>query len=201
MANLYFRYATMNAGKSYDLIKVANNYEEKGVKVLTLKPSIDTKEKNYISSRIGIKREADYLIDGSIIELLTGKLDDVSCIFVDEAQFLTAKQVDELDIISKVLDIPVVCYGLRVNFQNKMFEGSKRLMELADELSQIETMCECGNIARSVGRKVSGEYVSSGDEVIIDGEDDIEYVPLCEECYLKKVKKLNFNKIKQKIKR
>jgi len=192
----------MNAGKSIDLIRTAYNYEENGFKVLVLKPLVDTKDGDYISSRVGLKRKADYLIEGSIFELLKGRLADVNCILVDEAQFLNKSQVDELFIITKALDIPVITYGLRLNFKGEMFEGSKRLTELGDSLSEIATICECGNIARMVGRKVNGKYMIEGSEVLIDGSNDkVEYVPLCGKCYFEKVLKKDFKVLKKELNR
>lgn len=200
MAKLNFKYATMNAGKSIDLIRTAYNYEENGFKVLVMKPSIDTKADDYVISRIGISRKVDYLIDGSVYEILKGNLDDVKCILIDEAQFLSSSQVDELYMISKAFDIPVIAFGLKVNFKGELFEGSKRLVELGEDLSEIPTMCGCGEIARMVGRKVNGEYVLEGNEIIIDGSSDIiEYVPLCGKCYLEKVLNKDLNKIYKKM--
>lgn len=192
MAKLNFKYSTMNSGKTLDLIRTAYNYTENGYKVIVLKPSIDTKGEDYIVSRVGLKRKVDYLIekDDNIIEKIKTNLVDCSCILVDEAQFLTKKQVDELFLISKKFDIDVICYGLRLNFKMEAFEGSKRLLEIAEELDEIKTMCKCGNVARYVGRKVNGKYVTDGEEVVIDGTDNVTYVPMCGDCYLEKVKKL-----------
>jgi thymidine kinase len=200
MAKLHFKYATMNSGKTIDLIRTAYNYEENGAKVLILKPKIDTKGDDKISSRIGLERKVDYLVsyDESVLETLKGKLNDVKCILVDEAQFLSKVQIDELNLITKSLNIPVLCYGLRVNFKNELFNGSKRLMEVSDELEPLLTLCECTEIARFVGRKVNGEYTLDGEEVLIDGSDkNVEYVPLCGKCFLKKVKKIDLDSIKK----
>lgn len=201
MAKLHFNYATMNAGKSIEVIKTAYNYEENGFKILILKPKIDTKDGDYISSRVGLRRKADILIDknDSMIDLLKGKINDLYAILIDEVQFLTKDQIEELFLISKTCDVPVICYGLRLNFKGEAFEGSKRLLELSDVLEELPTICECGKIARMVGRKVNGEYVTEGDEIIIDGSSNIEYVPLCGDCYLEKVKKLNFKKFVKKV--
>lgn len=202
MAKLHFKYATMNSGKTIDLIRTAYNYEENNAKVLVLKPKIDTKGENKISSRIGLERKVDYLItyDSSILVILKGKLDDIKCILVDEAQFLSKEQIDELNLITKSMDIPVLCYGLRVNFKNELFNGSKRLMEVSDELEPLFTLCECTEIARFVGRKVNNEYKIDGEEIIIDGTDsNITYVPLCGKCYLEKVKKINLKQIKYNL--
>ena len=167
-----------------------------------MKPKIDTKGDNKITSRVGLERKVDFLIDkdSSIIDVLTGNLEDVRCILVDESQFLNRNQIDDLNIISKAKNIPVLCYGLRVNFKNELFEGSKRLMEVADELEPLYTLCGCTEIARFVGRKVNNEFTTSGDEVVIDGStDNVEYVPLCGKCYLKKVLKLDLDDINKKI--
>lgn len=197
MAKLNFKYATMNSGKTIDLIRTAYNYEENGYKVLVVKPKIDTKANNFISSRSGLERKVDYLIEehDNIVHLLKDLLNDIACIFVDEAQFLTEKQIDELFLITKQLDITVICYGLRTNFQMNAFSGSKRLLEISEELEELKTMCRCGNIARYVGRKEKGIFVTTGEEVVIDGSsNDVEYVPMCGECYLTKVKKINLRK-------
>lgn len=201
MAKLNYKYATMNSGKTLDLIRTAHNYEENGFKVIVLKPAIDTKGNKCITSRVGVKREVNFLIgqDEKIVEILKGKLNEITCIFVDEAQFLSKRQIDELFLISHMTDIEVICYGLRTNFKMEAFEGSKRLLETADELEELKTMCHCGKIARYVGRKVNNDYVLDGEEVIIDGETNIEYIPLCGECYLKEVRKIDKEKVKKMI--
>lgn len=193
MAKLKFIYASMNSGKTLDLLRTVNNYEENKFKALVIKPKIDSKGANYIVSRTGLKRKVDYLIgkNDSITKILKRKLKSCKAIFVDEAQFLTKEQVDELFLITKKYNIDVICYGLRVNFKMEAFEGSKRLLEIAEELQELKTMCKCGNIARYVGRKVNGRYKSSGDEVVIDGTKNVVYVPLCGTCYLKKVKSID----------
>ena len=192
MAKLHFKYATMNAGKSIDLMRTAYNYEENGFKVLVMKPKIDTKAGDFISSRIGMERKVDILIDkeDNILSLLKRKFNDLYCIFVDEAQFLKENQVNDLYKVSKFYDIPVICYGLRVNFKGKYFEGSRRLLEISDVLEELPTICNCGSIARMVGRKINGKFVLEGDEVIIDGTTNVKYVPLCGKCYLEKVLKI-----------
>lgn len=202
MAKLNFKYATMNSGKTLDLIRTAHNYEENGYNVLLLKSAIDTKGKTYIESRVGLKRQVDYLIEknDNIIDKVSSNLKDITCIFVDEVQFLSEKQIDELFLISKVFDIDVICYGLRLNFMMEAFEGSKRLLEIAEELEELKTICKCGNIARYVGRKVNGNYVLKGDEIVIDGTDNVEYIPLCGDCYLKDVKKIDYVKVKRLVK-
>lgn len=201
MAKMHFKYASMNSGKSIDLIRTAYNYEENGYKVLILKPAIDTKGEDSITSRVGLSKKADMLLlySDSVLEKLKNKLDNISCILIDEAQFLSTKQVEDLFLISKACDIPVLCYGLRTNFKMESFAGSKRLLEVSDVLEEITTLCKCGEIARYVARKVGDKYVQDGEEVVIDGTENITYIPLCGKCYLEKVNKINLNEIKQML--
>lgn len=203
MAKLLFKYATMNSGKTIDLLRTAYNYEENNGIVLILKPKVDTKGEDKISSRIGIERKVDYLVcyDDELFELLKGKLNNVNVILVDEAQFLSKKQIEDLSIITKVMDIDVICYGLRVNFRGELFKGSQKLLEEADALDELVTLCECRKVARFVGRKVDGIYKLDGPEIIIDGSrKEVQYVPLCKECYFKKVKNIDFDKLKEILK-
>ena len=190
MSKLYFRYGAMNCGKTTNLLQVAHNYEERGMRVLLLKPSIDTKANTKVSSRIGVEREVDHLV--LPYENLKGYLslikDKTECIIVDEAQFLTEKQVDELFIFSKLTSIPVICYGLRADFRSELFPGSKRLFELADNIEELYTICRCGKKARFNARIVNGEFTLEGSQVAIDGE--VNYESLCGKCYLRKVKKI-----------
>lgn len=201
MAKMHFKYASMNSGKSIDLIRTAHNYEENGYKVIVIKSALDTKAEDAISSRIGLERKVDYLLlySESILEKLKGKLKDIACILVDEAQFLSTNQVSELFTVSKACNIPVICYGLRNNFKMESFAGSKKLLETADVLEELTTLCACGQIARYVGRKVGNNFVTEGDEIIIDGTENIEYVPLCGTCYLKKVQKMDLEEIKKEL--
>lgn len=203
MAKMHFKYAAMNSGKSIDLIRTAHNYEENGYQVMVIKPIIDIKGGENISSRIGLQRKADLLIlySDRLLDKLKGKLKNISCILVDESQFLSTSQVDELFIISKACNIPVICYGLRINFKMESFAGSKRLLEIADVLEELTTLCSCSNIARYVGRKVGNIFVEEGEEIIIDGTENIEYVPLCGKCYLEKVKKMDLEIIKNNLTR
>ena len=202
MAKLLFKYATMNSGKTVDLLRTAYNYEENDGKVFILKPKVDTKGDDCLVSRLGQKRKVDLVVfyDDDLFTLLKGKLKNIDVIFVDEAQFFSKKQIEDLSIISKVMNIDVICYGLRINFKGKMFEGSKKLFEVADAIDELVTLCKCRNIARFVGRKINGVFDLEGPEIIIDGSNpDVEYVPLCKECYLKEVKKIDFEKIKEKL--
>ena len=202
MAKLHFKYGTMNSGKSLDIIKTIHNYEENGFKILLLKPHIDTKGSEQIVSRAMTNgRTADLLIkeDASMIDLIVDRItSDLKCIFIDEAQFLTPNQVKELFVITKALDISVICYGLRNNFMMKAFPGSAALLEIAEVLEELPTICGCGKTARYVGRSVDGEFVTSGAEVVIDGSDSkVEYIPMCGKCYLEKVNKIDLGKVKK----
>ena len=202
MAKLIFKYSTMNSGKTIDLIRTVHNYEENNYKVLVLKPIVDTKGNDNIKTRVGLERKVDFLIkeNDSIIELLKGKLENIECIFIDEAQFLKPNQIDELFLITKSVNIPVICYGLRNNFKLESFEGSRRLLEIADTLEEFKTLCYCGDIARYVGRQVNGKYVVEGDEILIDGQKDVKYIPLCGKHYLENVTKIDLEKIKEDLK-
>lgn len=199
MAKLSFKYATMNSGKTIDLIRTAYNYEENGFRVLVMKPKQDTKGNRSLDSRIGLKRLVDILIsdDTNIIEEIQNKYTgDLKCILVDEAELLSKEKIDELYVATKVFDIPIICYGLRTNFKMEGFKGATRLLEIAENLEEIKTLCACGNIARFAGRKVNGEYTSDGPEILIDGTlENVKYVPLCGDCYLTKVKKINYKKL------
>lgn len=184
MAKLYFRYGAMNCGKSTAIIQVAHNYEEKNKKVILIKPSADTKGSNKVVNRSGLKRTADVLLqaDEQISKYIKK---DIAAILVDEAQFLSPEQVNELYKITKNLDIPVLCYGLRCDFQMNGFPGSTRLLEIADDIEELKTICECGKKATQNLRKSNGVPTFSGSQVAIDGENEITYESVCGNCYLK----------------
>ena len=190
MSKLYFRYGAMNCGKSAALMQVAHNYEENGKKVFVVKPSIDTKADDRLSSRIGIERKVDLLIaPEESFEKYYDNLSVIDCVLVDEAQFLTPKQVEELWIFSKMYDVPVICYGLKTDFQSYLFTGSKRLLELADQLDELVTICSCGKKAKFNARFVNGSFAYEGESVVIDGaNEDTVYKPMCGNCYSKKMK-------------
>lgn len=189
MAKLYFRYGAMNCGKSTMILQTAYNYEERDQKVIIIKSSIDTKGGSNIVSRIGLERKVDELIgpNESVIKKTKKYFKKISCILVDEAQFLTGDQAFELFIITKEYDIPVICYGLKADFKTNLFTGSKRLLEIADEFTELPTICRCGKKARFNARKVNGKFVFEGDQVAIDEMDDVTYESLCGKCYLEKV--------------
>lgn len=188
MAKLYFRYGAMNSGKTTAMLQVAHNYEEKGMKVLLLKPSIDTKGYDRVISRLGIDRKVDFLVSNidSLKVLLEPFRKSVHCIIIDEVQFLKKFQIDELFYISNIWDIPVICYGLRTDFLMNGFEGSERLLLIAHSIEELKTICECGKKAITNGRKINGKFVFSGEQCVIDGEENVSYEPLCGKCFIKK---------------
>ena len=185
MSKLYFRYGAMSSGKTAALLQVAYNYERQGMKVIVVKPSIDTKAQDKVSSRIGIERPGDVLLGPTECLIDKMELKKPHAIIVDEAQFLTRAQVDELYTFTKVYDIPVLCYGLRCDFQMNGFEGSTRLLEIADDIEELKTICRCGAKATQNLRKINGEPVFEGKQVIIDDHTQVEYEGVCGKCYLK----------------
>lgn len=182
---LYFRYGAMNSGKSTALLQAAHNYEERGQKVLILKPELDTKDGAKVSSRLGVSRECDYLITNDLFNniLHNFNLEDYDCILVDEVQFLKKEDIDDLMKIVVLYDIPVMCYGLRLDFAGNGFEGSIRLLEIADYLEELRTICRCGSKATYNIRKVDGVPVFDGDVVVIDNNKSIEYEGVCAKCF------------------
>jgi len=187
MSKLYFRYGAMNSGKSTALMQVAYNYEERGQKVVVIKSVLDTKGSNKLVSRIGLERNVDFLLkqdDNIFSKAKQFKKDNIACILVDEAQFLHPNQVFDLYKITKMYDIPVICYGLRSDFKTIGFPGSIRLFEIADEMEELITICRCGKRAKLNGRKVNGKFVHEGDQIVIDEVGDVTYESLCGKCYL-----------------
>ena len=209
MAKLYFRYGAMNSGKSTALLQAAYNYEERGQRVLLAKPSLDTKGADQIVSRLGVTRDVDVLVPaearlrelftqyaqaepaGSLLEgtalgqdpTLRGQVKPVACLLVDEAQFLTADQVDDLLRIAVLDGVPVLAYGIRTDFRTRSFTGSARLMDIAHSLEELKTVCRCGRKAVFNTRRIGDEIVLEGDQVAIDGEQ-VWYESLCAACYL-----------------
>jgi thymidine kinase len=193
MAKLYFRYGAMNSGKSTALLQAAYNYEERDQSVVLAKPRIDTKGDQTIVSRLGVTRTVDFTIDESDdvytrfqahrASLLHVRRRDVACLLVDEAQFLTPQQVDDLLRIAIREDIPVLAYGIRTDFQTVAFPGSRRLLEIAHSLEELKTICRCGRKAVFNARSIDGVFVFDGDQVAIDGVD-VAYESLCGACYL-----------------
>ena len=190
MSKLYFRYGAMNSGKSTNLMQVAHNYEERGMRVVLIKPSTDKKGGDKLVSRLGVERKVDLLInDEQNIYEETKRWEEneykIDCILVDEVQFLKSHQIDELFEIAVCLDIPVICYGLRTDFKMQGFEGSTRLLLLAHSIEELKTICKCGRKAVLNGRRINGKFVFEGEQVAIDNVDNVEYESLCGHCYFK----------------
>ncbi len=190
MAKLYFRYGAMNSGKSTALMQVAHNYEERGMRVLILKPSIDTKGGERLVSRLGVERRVDLAVRPEMDPLRLVR-DDIeahgplACVLTDESQFFTAWQAERLFLVTVECGVPVICYGLRTDFSLQGFPGSTRLLELAHNIEEMKTICHCGRKAMFNGRKVGGAFVFEGDQVAIDTENDVTYESLCPQCYFR----------------
>jgi thymidine kinase len=190
MSKLYFRYGAMNSGKSTHLMQVAHNYEERGMKVIIIKPKVDSKGGETLVSRLGVTKKVDFLISkhDNILEVVHNYLSEnkkIDCILVDEVQFLKSEQIDQLFEISVKTNIPIICYGLRTDFKRNGFEGSTRLLLLAHSIEEMKTICACGKKAVFNGRKVNGEFVFEGQQIAIDEQDNVQYESLCGECYYK----------------
>ncbi|MEP4768084.1 MAG: thymidine kinase [Roseibium sp.] len=189
MAKLYFNYSTMNAGKSTVLLQAAYNYQERGMKTLLLTAAFDDRAgKGQIASRIGLSAEADVFsskdnVFGHIKN--AQKNQQVDAVLVDEAQFLTEEQVWQLANTADQLRVPVMCFGLRTDFQGKLFPGSAALLAISDNLKEIKTICWCGRKATMVARlDAKGEVVDEGDQVVIGGNET--YVSLCRDHWSRK---------------
>ena len=182
MAKLYFYYSAMNAGKTTNLLQSRYNYAERGMNTLVIKPRIDSRSgENRVRSRIGLEAEA-VDVDPSInlLDLVQNASEGqpIHCVLVDEAQFLSADQVDQLTEVVDALNIPVLAYGLRTDFLGALFEGSRQLLALADELREIKTVCHCGRKATMVVRfDGEGQPMHSGDQIQIGGNET--YVSMC----------------------
>ncbi|MBL8814613.1 MAG: thymidine kinase [Planctomyces sp.] len=182
MAKLYFYYSAMNAGKSTTLLQAAYNYEERGMKPLLLTPHLNTRDGiGRIASRIGLHADAvTFETHDSLLEVCRRHHDEhpIACVFVDEAQFLTKKQVFELGEIADRIGVPVLAYGLRTDFQGNLFEGSQYLLAWADVLTEIKTVCHCGRKATMVLRlDAHGIPVRSGEQIKVGGNES--YVSVC----------------------
>jgi thymidine kinase len=175
----------MNAGKSLELIRVAYNYEERGMRVLVLTPAVDNRGGGgSVLSRTGIRREALSIFDETNVLTLfmtENKKESIACVLIDEGQFLKKHHIQELTEIVDSCDTPVMVYGLKNDFKNELFEGSYYLLVYADKIEEIKTICWCGRKATMVARVIDGKFVKSGEQVVIGGHD--MYVSLCRKHY------------------
>lgn len=191
MSKLYFKYGVMGSSKSAQALMCKFNYEQQGFKVLLLKPQTDTRDisggKIIVRSRIGLTSECMTFDDETNLYDLTKNetnLDSNAIIIVDECQFMTKEQVNELKEVSR--HIPVLCYGLLTNFKTELFEGSKRLVEIADSLTEIKSVCACGKKAQVNARMINGKPTMSGAEIVLGGDES--YKAMCYNCFSKAIK-------------
>ena len=189
MAKLYFKYGAMGSSKTAQALITKFNYEERGMKVWLIKPATDTRDgADTLSSRVGLSSPCDALdktVD--ILGLFKEKASEINVIIADESQFFTEKQIDELREIVNEYDVPVLCFGLRTDFLTRLFPGSKRLLEIADTISEIKTMCECGAKA-TVSARIdgSGNIITAGRQIVLGGND--RYLAMCHRCFKRKTK-------------
>ncbi len=188
---LYFRYGTMGSAKTALLLTTAYNFEERGMRYICMKPVIDTRDnKNVIRSRIGIERECQWIMADTDLYLAAVDLcEKAGCLIewflIDEAQFLTSEQVDQLARLVDDYGINVLCYGLRTDFRTRLFEGSRRLFEIADTIDEIKSTCTCGRktiVNARIG--ANGDFVQEGAQVEIGGDD--KYIAICRNCWRNK---------------
>ncbi len=191
MAKLYFKYGAMGSSKSAQALMTKFNYEEKGRSVWLIKPYADNRDgnKGVVRSRIGIEAKADVIsrTDDLYDSFITGAHRNTDVIIADECQFFSPEQIDELRRIVDEHDIPVLCFGLRTDFQTKLFPGSRRLFEIADSITEIKTICKCGKKATVNARlDETGKIITKGDQVYIGGNES--YEAMCHQCWKLKIK-------------
>lgn len=188
MAKLYFKYGAMGSSKSAQALTTKFNYEEKGMTVWLIKPGTDTRDgADIIRSRIGLEQKAQIISPDESIAEAYHNAGNYDVIIADEAQFLTPAQIDELRELVDEEDLPVLCFGLRTDFQTHFFPGAMRLMELADSITEIKTICECGRKATVNARfDDSGHIITEGDQVVLGGND--RYTAMCHRCWVERIK-------------
>ena len=190
MAKLYFKYGAMGSSKTAQALITKYNYEENDLRVWLVKPSADTRDgKALVRSRIGLEASADIIPpETDLLALFRDRhLHSCDVIIVDECQFLTQEQIDQLRTIVDEHNIPVMCFGLRTDFQTKLFPGSLRLMEVADTIQEIKTICDCGAKATVNARIDSqGHIITQGAQVVLGGNDS--YIAMCHKCYVRGIR-------------
>ena len=186
MAKLYFRYGAMGSSKTANILMVRYNYLEKGKKVALLKPDIENRDgKMKIKSRIGLEAECEYV--SVFLKRFFSSPYELDAILIDEAQFMSKEEVEKFAYIVDIFEIPVLCYGLRTDFQTKLFPASKRLFELADVIEEIPTICFCGKRAQMNARVVDGKITTQGEQVMMGGNES--YISLCRKHYYRGISK------------
>jgi len=190
VAKLYFRYGAMNSAKTLNLLAVAHNYAQQGKQVLLMTPRTDDRYGvGCVRSRAGLQKEADLVIEGDI-DLLDRSYEGISCILVDEAQFIHPDHIDQLRRITLRDNIPVICYGLRADFRNHLFEGSRRLMELADAIEEVKTTCHfCNRKATANLKYCDGVATLAGSSVDVGNGSEEKFLPACFACYLNQLER------------
>ena len=189
MAKLYFKYGAMGSSKTAQALITKYNYEENDMNVWLIKPSADTRDgAQILRSRIGLEACVDVMTPGTDIyqRFREEKANSCNVVIVDECQFMTQKQIDELRAIVDDYNVPVLCFGLRTDFQTRLFPGSLRLMELADAIEEIKTMCDCGAKATVNARINDGYIVTEGAQVVLGGNDS--YIAMCHRCYVQGIR-------------
>ena len=189
MAKLYFKYGAMGSSKTAQALITKYNYEENDMKVWLIKPSADTRDGvQILRSRIGLAAAVEVMTPEMDIYMVFGntRLGRCDAVIVDECQFLTENQIDQLRAIVNDYNVPVMCFGLRTDFQTKLFPGSRRLMELADCIEEIKTMCDCGSKATVNARISDGYIVTEGAQVVLGGNDS--YIAMCHRCYIRGIR-------------
>ena len=189
MAKLYFKYGAMGSSKTAQALITRYNYEENDMSVWLLKPSADTRDGvQILRSRIGLAAAVEVIApDADVYDLFQRtKAGNCDVIIVDECQFLAEKQIDQLRAIVNDCGVPVMCFGLRTDFQTRLFPGSRRLMEIADTIQEIKTICDCGAKATVNARISDGYIVTEGDQVFLGGND--AYIAMCHKCYMKGIR-------------
>lgn len=183
MAKLYFKYGAMGSSKTANALIAKFNYEERDMKVWLIKPDVDNRDgESKVRSRIGLEAEATVIRPSDDILEMYKAREDVDVIIADECQFFTEDHIDQMRYIVDKFDVPVMCFGLRTDFRTKLFPGSRRLFELADSITEIKTICECGAKA-TVNARIApdGRVITSGQQVFIGGNDS--YIAMCHKCY------------------
>ena len=189
MAKLYFKYGAMGSSKTAQALITKFNYEERGMRVLLLKPATDTREaEGIISSRVGLSSPCVTVSEcEDLFALFSSIRPRPDVVIADESQFFTARQVDELRAVVDEYDVPVLCFGLRTDFTTRLFSGSARLFEVADSIAEIKTICSCGAKATVNARLgASGRVVVHGEKIVIGGNE--KYIAMCHKCWQKAIK-------------
>lgn len=187
MAKLYFKYGAMGSSKSAQALITKFNYEELGMKVWLIKPAVDTRDgAEIIKSRIGLEQRAQIILPEDDITEKFEEHSDLDVIIADECQFLTPEQIDQLRWLVDERGIPVLCFGLRTDFQTHLFPGSRRLFEVADSLTEIKTVCSCGHKATVNARIANGRVVTEGAQVFLGGNDS--YIAMCHRCWKRRIR-------------